>query len=694
MISKDQQKRAPEPTSLHGEGLMPPPDPELAELTAPKLVRTEPNTPPATTTQAKTDPEAIEKLSIGTMLRSSAEIIKIAFQGSKGLAWTRGLLAIPTAAAGCAIGLLTGELIDSVSKTPQAAIQDPKTALWALLAGSVVFGLAKTGELIAQHRFNSNKVQTIDAHMRDGLRSQLPSTLISKEFQTKLATVRGENWRIYEFCGKPMEAWTNTLQIMVSLATVGFVGRSAILPLAVAGVAQALAAWWERRDYDRMFNKLKDKYQVSNNVWYQFLIPSALKEMVLTRKDEKIAEVGKKVSDEIREVQSRVHTRSAIRQLGAEVVGYGALGVALYNCVRQVQAGQMSAGELSAVIVAASQFRGATTGLIDNTFGQLKGISIVQKFIELCRPVKAKERTSERANEIEENLVNSKEVPEITFSKVSFSYPVKAKEENDADTLTAEEASNPFLLKEVSFTLPQGQIIGLAGKNGAGKSTIINLLLGLYKPSGTISANGIDLNDLNSRTEWLPRIGVLLQDHTLFTGLNIHEQIVSASTQGFTPDKPHFSVAQVAEASDVENEIAKIAGGYKAIIGDNLNKGVKLSGGQQQKVALARALESRPDILILDEPTASLDATAAKDLLPKLRRFCDENDYHPTILVVTHKMDLFPQCDHVLVMHEGELKGEGTHQELMEDTTSVYHKLYKDYRNEPKTTAAKVSDEK
>ncbi len=669
----------------HGEGLMEQPDPVLSELQVPNLSREALEAPTSKTVEPPSekqnkDPKTTEeKLSLKEILSSSVEIIKVAFQGTKKLAWTRAALAVPTAIGGSVIGLLTGALIDSVSKNPDAVISEPKLALSALLGGMIGYGLARTGELIARHRFENNKVFNIDSHMRDGLRSQPPSTLISKEFQGKLGTVRGENWRIYEFSGKPMDAWTDTLQLGAALVTVGIVGPTALLPLAVAGTARAGAAWLDRREYDRMFNQLKDRYQVANNVWYQFLIPSALTEMVLTNKDQKMSDVGKKISQEIRDVQDRVNTHQALRHLAAEVVGYGALGVALWNCLKQVQAGTMSAGELSAVIVAAAQFSGATSGLIENTFGQLKSISIVKKFLEVCEKKSAPERSAEASAEIAEKLLSRDSGLEVKFENVSFAYP-KSDEQAEASEKDT-PPKQPFSLKSVSVTLPPGEIIGIAGQNGAGKSTLINLLLGLYQPQGKISVNGIDLADLDPRAEWLPKVGVLLQDHTLFTGLNIHDQIVSDCTKGFSPKRPNFTLPQVAEASGVSSEVAKITGGYEAIIGDNIGKGVKLSGGQKQKVALARALESRPDILILDEPTASLDATAAKELLPKIREFCAQNDYHPTILVVTHKMDLFPQCDRVLVMKDGEMKGNGTHSELIQDRGSIYHQLFTDYRN-------------
>jgi ABC-type multidrug transport system fused ATPase/permease subunit len=633
----------------------------------------------ATEEKKSPDPAQEKQLSFTEIFRASVDIIKIAYTGAHRLAWTRVGLAIPTAAAGSAMGLLTGTLIDSVSKVPDVMIQDPKMALWALLGGSVGFGLAKTSELITSNLFQAHKVQTVDTYMREGLRSQPPNELISKPFQKELATVRSENWRVYGFCDKPLEIWTNLLQLAVSATAVGYVGAAALPPLIIGAVAQGVVAFWDRRDYEKMYTQLKDKYQLANNVWYQFLVPSVLKEMVLTQKDDTVAEIGRTVTDEIKEAQNKVNTRSAMRRLGAEVVGLGALGMALYNCVKMVQTGAMTTGELSAVLVGAAQFSGATTGLIENTVGQLKSISIVKKFLDLCKPSEPPARSAEVEQAIKSKLVDNHTTPKIIFTNVSFSYPAEPEEDSNLDT---SEKPEPFALKNVSFTLRPGEVIGLAGKNGAGKSTIINLLLGLYKPEGSISINEVDLGYLHIKSEWLPRVGILLQDHSLFTGLNLQEQIVSKVTKDFSTLRQRFTLERVSEASGVASVVSKINGGYKAIIGDSLTKGLKLSGGQQQKVALARALASRPDILILDEPTASLDSTAAKELLPNLRKFCEEQNYRPTILVVTHKMDLFPQCDRILVLKDGEVHGEGTHTELMQDQESIYCQLFRDYRNE------------
>jgi len=624
------------------------------------------------------------KLTVKEMIVASYQILKVAYEGSIKSVGTRVAITLPHAALGAAVGGLTGILIDAVSNKTDAFISDPKTALGVFLGVTILYGIFTKAEQLAAEKFDSIKKQKIDIFMRNGLTAQQLDVLVSQNFQQKLGGIRSEMWRVYQFASKPMEALSNTTRLLVSISLVGFFGKEALLPVVLGGLAKSVSAFLDLSDFHKMHARLKQKHHLSDAVWRTYFEPSALVEMVVTKKQDKVSGLGQVVEREIVAERDKYRLMSAKRSMIAELVNYGSMGVALFTCITQVQAGTMSIGELTAVIAAISQFTGATTGLIENSIGQLNNISIVKELLDICRKPEAMKRSHELNAKIKKQLIDYLGAPEINFNKVSFAYP-KEQKNQDSETTEDDKKNNqpdepPFKIQNISLSIAPGKIIGLAGTNGSGKSTLINIIIGLIKPEGEVTINGIAIQSLDVQAEWLPRVGILTQEHHLFTGLSIKDQIVSEILEEPADENQPFKVEELAKVAVFSEQLHKRVDD-NSLIGEGLRNGFKPSGGQKQKIALARALESRPDVLILDEPTASLDSSAAKALLPNLRQFFEENNYHPTVLVVTHKMDIFPLCDQVIVMDNGEIKGQGSHDVLMKNEGSVYRQLFNDYKN-------------
>lgn len=198
------------------------------------------------------------------------------------------------------------------------------------------------------------------------------------------------------------------------------------------------------------------------------------------------------------------------------------------------------------------------------------------------------------------------------------------------------------VLTGVSFALAPGQSLAVVGDNGAGKSTIVHLLLGLYGPdSGEVSAGGIPLGELDI-VDLRRQIGVVPQTPQLFTGTIADNIAYGTSEQGLD------ALADACRLAGADLFIDQLAEGYGTRIGDD---GATLSGGQRQKLALARAVLGRPPLLILDEPANHLDADATAALL---QRFADA-DYHPAVLLISHEQSLISACNRTLRLQHGRL---------------------------------------
>lgn len=224
------------------------------------------------------------------------------------------------------------------------------------------------------------------------------------------------------------------------------------------------------------------------------------------------------------------------------------------------------------------------------------------------------------------------------------------------------EAGRP-IIKNVSFDVKSGQMFGIVGKTGAGKSTIINLIARLYDVTGgEIIIDGVNIRDI--AIEDLRRnIGIVSQETYLFIG-TIAENIRYAN-----PDATMEEVIEAAKSANAHEFITKLHDGYNTKIGEG---GVSLSGGERQRISIARAIIQKPNILILDEATASMDTRTER----KIQAAIDNLKQGRTIISIAHRLSTLRDADMLCVIENGELKEMGTHDELIRQK-GKYFELYK-----------------
>jgi ATP-binding cassette, subfamily B, bacterial len=208
------------------------------------------------------------------------------------------------------------------------------------------------------------------------------------------------------------------------------------------------------------------------------------------------------------------------------------------------------------------------------------------------------------------------------------------------------------VLEDITFEAAPGQVIGIFGMTGAGKSTLLSLIPRFYDPlDGKILADGRDLRDLHL-DGYRRQIGIVYQESFLFSNT------VTANIAFGNPHATHEQIEQAARAASAHEFIVNMPRGYDTVLGES---GVDLSGGQRQRLALARALLLQPPILILDDPTASVDPKTEHEIVSALRHAMAGR----TTFVVANRLSLLRRADLILVLDKGRLAQQGTHAELV-----------------------------
>jgi ATP-binding cassette, subfamily B, bacterial len=298
-------------------------------------------------------------------------------------------------------------------------------------------------------------------------------------------------------------------------------------------------------------------------------------------------------------------------------------------------AGQFTVGDLTFLAGSFRRLRTLFEGLLasfSSTAGQALYLDDLFSFFEVKPEILSPDNPRPFPKPIRQGFV---------FENVGFMYP----------------GNERWAVRHLSFTLRAGEVVALVGENGAGKTTLVKLLTRLYDPDeGRIVLDGHDLReyDLDGLRG---NMGVIFQDfvrYNLSAADNIAVGRIAARND-------RARIERAATRSQADEVIARLPAGYEQMIGKRFKNGVELSGGEWQKIAIARAYMREAEVLILDEPTAALDARSEYEVF---RRF-KELSQGKTAILISHRFSSVRMADRILVLADGKVEAAGTHEELV-----------------------------
>jgi len=323
------------------------------------------------------------------------------------------------------------------------------------------------------------------------------------------------------------------------------------------------------------------------------------------------------------------------------LIFFVAMGAVIWRGATLIAEGKMAAGQLFSFVIYSGFIAGNIGGMAGVYTRLQKAIGAAEKLLQLFD--EPSETLDDQYIPVPETTLHGK----IEFSRVAFEYP--SRKENE-------------VLHEVSFTAEPGQQIALVGPSGAGKSTIVSLLLKFYdSTSGQILFDGRD-NSSFPLTALRAQMAIVPQDVFLFGG-TIRENIAYG--------KPGSSEEEIIDAASQANAwefIRLFPDKLETIVGE---RGVQLSGGQRQRIAIARAVLKNPKILILDEATSSLDSESERLVQEALDKLMKER----TSIVIAHRLATIRNADKIIVLENGIIAEQGTHNELLASQKGLYQNM-------------------
>jgi ATP-binding cassette, subfamily B, bacterial len=543
--------------------------------------------------------------------------------------------------------LLLAQLLDLFTQPHQTI----NTKLfWIIMSYLIASGLKlvlksfmDVKETYLQFRFESY----LDMQISKKLTELDPATFENPEFQDLLAQLDGVKGTLQSFL-MGFTALINAIFKFITATLVVSVTFPLFAPIILLATVPSYLAWDKMRGDTWPYFTEKRSHMARVTQYIKTLLSSDS-----TSKEAIIFQTGSVLLKKIKKEQNlylnsfnNVTTPWVVKILFTSTLQFCVFLYTQYLNLSKVLQGTLSIGQFTLVFQQSLNLTLSSSDILNQYSSMSARTKYIDKFFEFM----SLEKTIN--SPMEPILIPENPTPSIIeFKDVSFRYP----------------KTERYILKDFNLTLNGGEKIALVGENGAGKTTIIKLLLRFHDPSeGEILINGVNLKEV-SIEEWHKNVGALFQDFIKYQ-FTFKENVYFGKLDNYGKKK---LLMEAIERSGADKYLEKLPNGTDQILGKMFESGIDLSGGQWQKLALARAFFRNAPILILDEPTAAIDAKAEYEIFQKVQSLQKDK----TVFIISHRFSTVRNADRILVLDGGKIIEQGDHKSLMKKN-GLYAELF------------------
>lgn len=557
----------------------------------------------------------------------------------------QGILPLANAfLAGRIINLVVAYLVHHQGSTTPIFIL---TGLSATLSfgGQVLSSLDRYWSSITDYRFD----MTLQQRLFSQFQRLDQSYYEDPAFNTQLAKVDDNRYAILQFSNNLFQLTTSLVTLVVAASALVALNPLLLLVLAISVAPVVYIESQASLERWRKWDVIGEDWRLMWNSRTTLLDPIRVKEIKMTGIYDHLVELWRRYFKKFKDLDIQIERRTLKRRGAAGVLsGVVELGVDIWLLLKVLARGsRFGLGDFQFYRQVVNNFSGSLTGL-STSYQRLQDN---QRYIEdVFNLLALAPRVTEPAQPVS---LPATQVPEIEVKNISFRYP----------------GTKKYIFKDFSMHIKPGEAVAIVGENGAGKTTLIKLLMRFYDvEEGEILINGHNLKQLKL-SDWYRHIGVLFQDFNHYGYLTAGDNIKLGDVSDY---KNSRRLTKASQAAGAEQFIEAYPQKYDQILDRSFEQGIEPSGGQWQRIALARAFFRNAGILILDEPTSAIDARGEYEIFQQIAK----TQADKTTIIISHRFSTVRNADRIYVMDQGELIESGSHDDLIKIQNGHYRELF------------------